>query len=273
MSMFFSQGQNKNWKGDKTIVGNMSGTIRPFTNKDYTNTTTTKIGIPRPLKHYRRGRVMVNELNSNNSRFVKSSTGGTLLKQLVDIPGGANAIIQNNIDCSICNGISLVESYFPTTSLTDNPEPVTQTNLFCCNDEKKAIIRSLPTSSLLNLNSDVIVSKNNVSYSIVTNKYYSSLKQYRQGRCLTYDQCSFNFVSNVTQNSNEYIVKCNSPNQTCGIAIYKPNNQQFAQQGASKSSVFTLKKSVTTTTVSTANNLYEKSFEGTNYKNCGSVKQ
>lgn len=271
MSMFFSQGQNKNWNGFKNIIGNTSGNIRPFTNKEYTNNTTTKTGLPRPLKHYRRGRAMVNVLNSNNSRFVKSSTGGTLLKQLVDIPGGANAIIQKNIDCSICNGISLVESYFPTTSLTDNPEPVTQTNLFCCNDEKKAIIRCLPTSSLLNLNSEVIISKNNVSYPIVTNKYYPSLKQYRQGRCLTYDQCSFNFVSSVSQNSNEYIVKCNSANQTCGIAVYKPNNQQLAQQGASKSSVFTIKKGLTT--VATAKDLHAKSFEGSTYKKCCTVRQ
>ena len=270
MSLFFSQGQNKSWKGFENIIGNTSGNIRPFTNKEYTNTTITKNGLPRPLKQYRRGRVIVNELDTNISRFVKSSTGGTLLKQLVDIPGGANAIIQKNVDCSACNGIGLVETYFPTTNLTDNPEPVTQTKLFCCNEEQKAIIRCLPTSSLLALNSDVVISKNNITNAVVTNKYYPKLSQYRQGRCLTYDQCSFDFVTSVSQNSNEYIVKCTSVNQSCGIAVYKPNNQQFAQQGSVKSSVFTLKKSVTT--VATANDLHAKSFEGTKNKKCCIVK-
>ena len=262
MSMFFSQGQHKSWKSSEIVVGNTSGNIRPFTNKEYTNSTTTNHNRPRPLKQYRRGR----DVLDSNSRFVRSSTSGALIKQLVDIPGGASVTTQQNLNCSVCNGIGFVGNEWLTSSLSDTPHDETQTPLFCCNEEQTAIDRCLPSSSLLALNSVVVNSKTNITEGIVTNKYYMRLDQYRQGRCLTYDQRSFNFVSKVPTRLHEYIVKCNSVNQTCDVAVYKPNNQQYAQQGAVKSSVRTFKKKVTT--IETAKTIHAKSFDGTNSKKC-----
>jgi len=206
------------WKGRGIFsnpVGVTASHIRPLTNNDPGNVFETGFGLPRPIKHYRKGRVIPSQpilvqdpnnpskyiesdlINYNMNRIVKSSKGASLgggsggrglLNQMLDTPGSylikqnptdeINGDLQLNKDCKTCQGIGIVSNYYPnTTYLTDNPEPSTQTSKFCCNEEKKARRRVVYANTNLKKN------------------YYTTHKQYLQNRCQTYDQKVFNFLA------------------------------------------------------------------------------
>jgi hypothetical protein len=208
------QGGYKTWKGtgvNSNPVGIAASHIRPLTNNDSGNVFQTGFGLPRPIKHYRKGRVIPVEpivvvadpnnpnqymeqslINYNLNRIVKSSTGSSLgggngglglLGQMIDNPGGY-IVKQNqpfklpNEDCRTCEGVGIVASYYPnTTFLQEDPEPNTQNQTWCCNAEKKALRRVLPASTNLKKN------------------YYTTHAQYLENRCQTYEQRAFNFQS------------------------------------------------------------------------------
>jgi hypothetical protein len=225
------QGGYKPWKGTGVFsnpVGVTASHIRPLTNNDTGNVFQTGFGLPRPIKHYRKGRVIpvpniiiedpnnpgqymeTSLINYNLNRMVKSSKGASLgggagglglLNQMLDNPGGyiikqnqpdeINGIIQLNQDCTTCEGVGIVASYYPnTTYLTENPEANTQNQVLCCNAQKKARRRVLPASTNIKKN------------------YYTTHTQYMQNRCQTYQQKAFNFQTNT---SNSVNVKPGSP--------------------------------------------------------------
>ena len=234
------QGGYKTWKGSGVFsnpVGITASHIRPLTNNDPGNVFQTGFGLPRPMKHYRKGRVIpvppiiiedpnnpgkymeTSLINYNMNRIVKSSKGASLgggsgglglLNQMLDNPGGyivkqnqvneISEIEKLNNDCKTCEGVGIVSSYYPnTTYLTENPEANTQNNVWCCNAEKKALRRVLPASTNLKKN------------------YYTTHSQYLQNRCQTYEQKAFNFQTNTPNSVN---VKPGSP-----LALY---NTYFA---------------------------------------------
>lgn len=234
------QGGYKTWKGSGVFsnpVGVTASHIRPLTNNDTGNVFPTGFGLPRPIKHYRKGRVIpgpsiivedpndptqymeTSLINYNLNRIVKSSKGSSLgggsgglglLNQMLDNPG-AYIVKQNpvdettgenqlNKDCTDCNGVGIVATYYPnTTYLTENPEANTQNQVLCCNAQKKARRRVLPASTILKKN------------------YYTTHSQYMQNRCQTYEQKAFNFQTNTPNAVN---VKPGSP-----LALY---NTYFA---------------------------------------------
>ena len=221
------QGGYKTWKGTGALsnpVGTVSSHIRPLTNNDSGNVflsgsfpsrtySNTRVFLPRPIKHFRKGRVIpstpivspdINNpsdnfetslINYNMNRFVKSSNGSSLgggaggrglLNEMLDNPG-SYIVKQNppdetsNIDqldnnCKTCEGVGIVASYYPnTTYLTDNPEQITQNPVLCCNPEYKAKRRAIYASTNIKKN------------------YYTTHTQYLQNRCQTFQQKSFNF--------------------------------------------------------------------------------
>jgi hypothetical protein len=177
---YVNQGGYKTWKGTNTPTGLTSGTIRPLTNNDPTNDANPGFGLPRPIKHHRKGRgfnytVLVADGNNYKevymNRLNRSSTTGNLVSQLIDQPGGFNRTEEQN------GQIKMVMSYYPNDAyLTENPEPRSQTPAWCCNAEKKARRRVTYANTNLKKN------------------YFTTLQQYRENRCLTYDQRSFNFA-------------------------------------------------------------------------------
>lgn len=215
------QGGYKTWKGsgvNKNPIGITAGNIRPLTNNDMGNVFPTGFGLPRPMKHYRKGTVTpvspvivedpnnpeklmeVSLINYNLNRLVKSSTGGALITQLIDNPNGV--VTKQNMpiigmeqvksDCDTCQGIGVVTTYYPNKPyLTENPEANTQNSKWCCNAERKALRRVLPASTILKKN------------------YYTTHTQYLENRCQTYEQRAFNFQSNRPNNNPE--VKPGSP--------------------------------------------------------------
>ena len=229
-----AQGGYKTWKGRGVFsnpVGVTATHIRPLTNNDPGNVFPTGFGLPRPIKHFRKGRVIPvyvpltdpsNKLETaeqlqiqyNLNRAVKSSTGVTLgggsggsglISQMMDGPGqfivkdngqtavsnltgvldsDGNVVEPNRIDadCKTCNGIGIVSSWYPINNLTEKPEPIVTNGLLCCNEQRKAINRVLPTSTNVKKN------------------YYQTSGMYLYNRCQTFEQREFNFVSGVVTN-------------------------------------------------------------------------
>ena len=272
-----NQGGYKSWKGDGVFsnpVGITAGNIRPLTNNDPTNNAPQNFGLPRPIKHYRKGIAVISLEDPTNSRQVKSSTGGSLIGQLMDIPGGFS--IKKNVpneisntqqldrNCQTCQGIGLISDWQPITNLTEKPQPETQSHEYCCNEERNALVRVRPASTLLDKN------------------YYTTISDYLYNRCQTFEQKQFNYLSSGTSTvkpgeplsqNNIYKANCNPnleiqytesllPNalpltpsnpRGCEIVQYKPNNYKYAKQGAVSSSDRLLRLSVETSNQNLSN--------------------
>ena len=135
-STYFNK-QYSPWKGSglgSNPVGTAPGHIRPLTNNDPGNVFQTGFGLARPMKHFRKGRVIpvdpitannltgkdphnntininINEaglINYNMNRFVASSKGSSLgggaggrglLNEMIDNPGSF-IIKQNTLDAN-----------------------------------------------------------------------------------------------------------------------------------------------------------------------------
>jgi len=212
--------QYETWKGtgiNSNPVGTAPGHIRPLTNNDPGNIFTTGFGLPRPIKHFRKGRVIPSSpivsttlspnevalINYNMNRIVKSSTGSSLgggaggaglITHMIGTPGAfsiqqnpadeVNGTTQIDINCKTCEGTAIVADYYPNKGyLTENPEPVTTNPVLCCNPEYKAKRRAIYASTNLNKN------------------YYTTHKQYLQNRCKTYEQKAFNFITPPDNNA------------------------------------------------------------------------
>ena len=221
--------QYVSWKGTGVFsnpIGIAPSNIRPLTNLDSGNVFLSgnfesrvfgkgRRFIPRPIKHYRKGRVIpsqpirpvnpesnenrmeVDLINYNMERYVKSSEcqsnlsggaggGGGLIGALFEKPGGfivkENKVtelsneIKLNKDCKTCKGTGIIVNYSPNNAyLTNNPQARSQTPKFCCNEEYKAKRRVVSANTNL------------------PRWYNNSNKQYLQNRCKTFTQKSFNF--------------------------------------------------------------------------------
>ena len=192
------------WKGTGVFsnpIGVTSTHIRPLTNNDPGNVFQTGFGLPRPLKQYRKGRLIpVNNVVDlsiayNLNRSVKSSNGSSLgggnggtgiISQMIDIPGsfivkdnGTNIVNGTNIDleCKTCNGVGIVSDWMPINNLTEKPQPNVTNPLLCCNQQRKALQRVLPTNTNIKKN------------------YYQTTYMYLYNRCQTFKQRQFNFIS------------------------------------------------------------------------------
>jgi hypothetical protein len=231
------QGGYKPWKINNPI-GITSGNIIPLKNKDYSNDTIYKPGSSRPLKIYRSG------ISFDTNRQTKSFSTKHNIGKLIDQPG-RNIITSspNNImnKCITCNGVKNIVNYYPNLNyLTENPTTNT-TSTFCCNAEQKA--RNRVKSANTNLNKN----------------YYTTLQQYRQGRCNTYNQKSYNFTDNNGNYSSNCIPNITATSQNvntiaCKKVYYNPNNKHFAIQGAVDSSTKIMDASVRTQRIFEHNN-------------------
>ena len=226
------------WKGtgiNSNPVGTASGHIRPLTNNDPGNVFQTGFGLPRPIKHFRKGRVIppnpvtnINDLNVNSpyndvnltideaalinyniNRFVKSSKGTSLgggfggsglLNDLQDKPGAF--IVKQN----------------PVTEL----DGITQMNTDCQTCEgvgivadyypNKTYLTQNPEPNTTNISPNAFCcneeykAKRRAIYASTNLKknYYTTTKQYLQNRCKTYDQKAFNFLSYKTNQAGPY---------------------------------------------------------------------
>jgi len=149
------------------------------------------------------------QIDYNVNRAVKSSTGSSLgggsggsglISQMIDGPG--QFIVKDNnpetkkinaglldgdintndpnkldSDCKTCEGIGIVSSWYPINNLTEKPQENVTNPLLCCNQQRKARQRVLPTST--NVKKD----------------YYQTQYMYLYNRCQTFEQRQFNFIT------------------------------------------------------------------------------
>jgi hypothetical protein len=200
----------RSWKGTGVFSNPVAVTathIRPLTNNDPGNVFPTGFGLARPIKHYRKGRVIPVRPNDvqfdanpetdliayNVNRSVKSSVGSSLgggnggtglISQTIDMPGSFivkdnKLTSENTIDaeCVNCNGVGLVSNWAPITNLDEKPEPNVVNPLLCCSQQRKAIQRVLPTNTNVKKN------------------YFQTTYMYLYNRCQTFEQRQFNFLT------------------------------------------------------------------------------
>jgi hypothetical protein len=203
------QGGYKSWKGSgpyQNPIGVTSTNIRPLTNNDYGNVFPTGFGLPRPIKHYRKGTVSVSKnetdddsIKYNLDRNVKSSVGASLgggsgglgmVSQVVENPGGTSMkenVTMNSEDvCKTCDGIKIVSDWYPINNLTEKPQENVTNPILCCNQQRKAKRRVLGANTNVKKN------------------YFQTTYMYLYNRCQTFQQREFNFLngpinSNVAQ--------------------------------------------------------------------------
>jgi hypothetical protein len=225
------QGGYKTWKGSGVYsnpVTNTATHIRPLTNNDPGNVFPTGFGLPRPIKHYRKGTVIPvpvpilvqdplnptqyieqSQIDYNVNRAVKSSIGSSLgggnggtglIAQLNDMPGSfivkENQLTDNDetnkIDkeCTTCQGVGGVSSWYPINNLTEKPQPNVTNPLLCCNQQRKARKRVLGANTNVKKN------------------YYQTTDMYLYNRCQTFQQRQFNFIRGpVDQNILDLFLK------------------------------------------------------------------
>lgn len=194
------QGGYKTWKGSgpyQNPIGVTSTNIRPLTNNDYGNVFPTGFGLPRPIKHYRKGTVttMKNETNDelikyNLDRNVKSSVGASLsggsgglgiIAQVIDNPGATsikeNLTMNSQEVCKTCDGIKVVSDWYPINNLTEKPQENVTNPILCCNQQRKAKRRVLGANTNLKKN------------------YFQTTYMYLYNRCQTFQQREFNFLN------------------------------------------------------------------------------
>jgi hypothetical protein len=227
------------WKGtgaNSFPVGTAPGHIRPLTNNDPGNVFQTGFGLARPIKHYRKGRVIpvdlsgnivpnlnvnspyndvnlnINEqalINYNMNRFVKSSKGTSLgggfggsglLNEMQDKPG-AFSIQQNPI-----NEVDGVRQ------LNDDCKTCQGVGIVASYKPNITFLEENPQENTTNYQrygfccNDEIKAKRRAIYAStnLNKNYYTTTKQYLQNRCKTYDQKAFNFLSYRTNTNGPY---------------------------------------------------------------------
>lgn len=196
-----------------------STNLRPFTNNDVTNDVAYRHGLPRPMKwNYRLG--MINAVamdpatngyayhTTNMNRYVKSSRSTPLLSLTMERPGHVTSSTSNAVyACDL--------SRDERNSLEG----------LCC-QATNALKRVRGASTILKKD------------------YYQTAQQYRQARCNTIQQNSYNYTRDegVTYQGN-----CPCLNGIgCNKLTYSPNNVQYATQGGVSSSSRTLRLTLNT---------------------------
>lgn len=237
------------WKGRGIFsnpVGNTSGHVRPLTNKDPGNIFQTGFGLPRPIKHFRKGRFIppfikdeeANEdqfsdfedeenalIKYNIYRYVKSSKGQSLgggsggyglLNQMMDSPGGF--LIKQNLvgltdketdylrQCYQCQSVPIISNYQPNTAYLTDNPQKETQTPKFCCNEERKAKRR------------VVYASTNLK-----KNYYTTHTQYLQNRCKTYDQKAFNFVTPNPVITQE-IMKQNPDITPAKIALAKPGS-------------------------------------------------
>lgn len=223
------------WKGigiNSFPVGTASGHIRPLTNKDPGNVFPTGFGLARPIKHYRKGRVITSQpiegvpnliinspinditlnvdenglINYNMNRYVKSSKGTSLgggfggsglLNEMQDKPG--SYIVKLNPPNEI-NGVEQMYNDCKTCEGVGIVASYKPNNFNLLENPQ-----SNTTNRVLCCNQEKIARQRVVYASTNLKKnYYTTTKQYLQNRCKTYNQKAFNFLSYKTNTDGPY---------------------------------------------------------------------
>ena len=246
--------QYLSWKGRGPFsnpVGAAPGHIRPLTNNDTGNVflsgsfpsrtySNKRVFIPRPIKHFRKGRV----IPSTPITGVPNLTGASPYNQSINVNIDENALINYNMNrfVSSSKGTSLGGGFGGSgllNELQDKPgayivkqnppnevDGITEMDKNCKTCESVSIVANYyPNNTYLTENPEPTVTnpilccnqeykaKRRAIYAStnLAKNYYTTTKQYLQNRCKTYEQKAFNYLSyqsldNSIYNSNPYYI-------------------------------------------------------------------
>jgi len=230
------------WKGTGPFsnpVGSAAGHIRPLTNNDPGNVFPTGFGLPRPIKHFRKGRVIPSEpilaanlsvkdphnsninliidegalINYNMNRYVASSKGTSLgggfggsglLNEMQDKPGCF--IVKENPPNEI-NGVKQLQNDCKTCEGVGIVSSYYPNNTYLTDNPEPTV-----ENAVLCCNQEYKAKRRAIYASTNLKKnYYTTHTQYLQNRCKTYQQKAFNFLSyksldNSVYHSNPYYI-------------------------------------------------------------------
>jgi len=223
------QGGYKSWKGSGVFsnpVGVTATHIRPLTNNDPGNAFPTGFGLPRPIKHYRKGTVipvpvsvLVNNPSNtaqyieqsfveyNINRAVKSSIGSSLgggnggtglIAQLNDMPGSYivkdngprndNYVGLSNSNIGI-NGANKIDSECNTCNGVGVVSGWFPINNLTEKPEPNVTNPLLCCNQQRKARQRVLGANTNVK-----KNYYQTTDMYLYNRCQTFQQRQFNFI-------------------------------------------------------------------------------
>ena len=241
MALIFSYRYDKqpyvSWKGD--IAHNQFNLAVPTNKRPAINGPAPENGDmvyvnkgrAQPIKHWRK------QLDPGG----QSGRGKVSVGSLIDRPGGSTRLAADADSCKTCDAsrnslyakeyIQTNTLYFPKPSPSDTVDSSNNPQCLACNPEAH-VIKSAST----------IINKN----------YYSDTNGYLKSRCKTYEQKqSFTKKSGINYGTSSdpahptdetngpqvfnmlnCATKCVTNPAGTQTTIYKPNNQQFSQQGA-----------------------------------------
>jgi hypothetical protein len=214
------------WKGsgiNSNPVGIASGHIRPLTNNDPGNVFKTGFGLPRPIKHYRKGRVIPSapiQANNLNAKDPHNSNIDICIDEAALINYNMNRYVMSSKGTSLGGGFGgsgllndLQDKPGAYTVKLNPPNEInsgTQLEKDCKNCEGVGVIVNYyPNKPFLEENpgptttnpvwccNDERKAKRRSIYASTNIKqnYYTTHYQYLQNRCKTYQQKAFNFLS------------------------------------------------------------------------------
>jgi hypothetical protein len=225
------QGGYKTWKGRGLFSNPVTVTsthIRPLTNNDPGNVFPTGFGLPRPIKHYRKGTVIPvpipvlvpdpsnpaqyieqSLIDYNVNRAVKSSLGSSLgggnggtglISQLIDTPG--SFIVKDNqpFNSNQYNDVGILnDPEFPETNKIDNACTTCEgiggvSGWYPINNLTEKPEPNV-TNPLLCCNQQRKARKRVLGANTnVKKNYYQTTDMYLYNRCQTFQQRQFNFI-------------------------------------------------------------------------------
>lgn len=246
-----NQGGYKSWKGrnvNSNPTGIAHGHIRPLTNSDPGNVFYSPFGKARPLKNYRKGRVIP---NIGIIVLDKSKEGETIYKNKTYLAEAELALIQYNLNRSVksSKGTSLgggfggsgllnemqdkPGSYLVKQNSLNELSETLQIKKDCVTCQGVGIVDTYyPNETYLTENPEANTQNsvlccnqekfalNRVVYANTNlpKTYYTTHFQYLQNRCKTYTQRAFNFQSYNYLNADEIL---DSQNPALTAALLK----------------------------------------------------
>jgi hypothetical protein len=246
-----NQGGYKTWKGrdlNSNPTGIAHGHIRPLTNLDTGNVFPSPFGKARPIKHYRKGRVIpnvsiINIDKTNENKYITSKNTYLAEAEVGLIQYNLNRSVKSSKGTSLGGGfggsglLNEMQDKPGSYLVKQNPIYETDETLQINNDCKtcegvgivdtfypnKAYLTENPEpntqNSVLCCNQEKFALKRVVYASTNLKKnYYSTHNQYLQNRCKTYQQRAFNFQTYNPVNIEEIN---NSPNPELTAALIK----------------------------------------------------
>jgi hypothetical protein len=223
------------WKGTgsgSNPLGIASSNIRPLTNNDPGNIFPTGFGLPRPIKHYRKGRVIPipyvgqYDLFPDTTFDIKSP-----MKNMNVTPTSETRMINYNLNRSVkssvaaslgggAGGMGMVTqmivqpgSFSVMLNPPDEENGTDQLEKDCKTCKGFGIVSDYyPNKKYLTNNPEPVTqqptfccneerkAKRRVIYATtkLSKRYYTTHQQYMQNRCQTYDQRAFNFQGPAT---------------------------------------------------------------------------